>query len=74
MTADKWLNCRLVDIQQRLAAMGHRISKPVISRVLRQHNYRLRANLKQAAGASHPERERQFRYIREQRARYTLRG
>lgn len=74
MTADKWLNCRLVDIQQRLAAMGHRVSKPVISRVLRQHNYRLRANLKQAAGASHPERDRQFRYIREQRAHYLAQG
>jgi hypothetical protein len=70
MGEDKWLNCRLVDIQQRLDALGHRVSKPVISRLLRAHNYRLRANVKQAAGKQHPERDRQFRYIREQRACY----
>jgi hypothetical protein len=70
MRQDKWLNCRLVDIQQRLAALGHGVSKPVISRLLRAHDYRLRANVKQAAGKDHPERDRQFRYIREQRATY----
>lgn len=59
-----------MDIQQRLDALGHRVSKPVISRLLRAHNYRLRANLKQAAGKQHPERDCQFRYIREQRAYY----
>lgn len=68
MREDKWLNCRLVDIQQRLDALGHWVSKPVISRLLRAHNYRLRANVKQAAGKDHPERDRQFQYIREQRA------
>lgn len=68
MGADTWLNCRLVDIQQRLDALGHGVSKPVISRLLRAHGYRLRVNVKQAAGKDHPERDRQFRYIREQRA------
>lgn len=70
MSQDKWLNCRLVDIQQRLAALGHSVSKPVISRLLRTHDYRLRANVKQAAGKDHPERDHQFHYIREQRATY----
>ena len=69
MCADKWLNCRLVDIQQRLKQMGYGVSKPVISRLLRANNYRLRANRKQASGKSHPERDLQFRYIREQRGR-----
>jgi hypothetical protein len=74
MTAAKWLNCRLVDIQQRLAGLGHPISKPVISRLLRSHDYRLRANVKQAGGATHPERDRQFRYIGAQRDHYLAQG
>ncbi len=38
----KWLNCRLSDLQQRLGR--YRVSKPVISRLLKAHNNRLRAN------------------------------
>jgi hypothetical protein len=63
----RWLNCRLVDIQQQLADQGHQMSKPVISRLLRQHGYTLRANVKQTAGKQHPDRDRQFWYIRTQR-------
>jgi hypothetical protein len=63
----RWLNCRLVDIQQQLADQGHCISKPIISRILRAHGYRLRANVKQTAGKQHPDRDRQFQYIRAQR-------
>lgn len=70
MGPDKWLNCRLVDIQQRLDALGHAVSKPVISRLLRMHDYHLRANVKQAGGSDHPDRDRQFCYIQEQRARF----
>lgn len=68
MTAQKWLNCRLCDIRQTLDQHGHRVSKPVISRILRAHGYRLRANLKQHAGKQHPDRDQQFAYIRAQRA------
>jgi hypothetical protein len=67
MRDHRWLNCRLVDIQQQLANQGHRISKPVISRILRAHGYRLRANVKQPAGKQHPDRDRQFQYLRTQR-------
>jgi hypothetical protein len=63
----RWLNCRLVDIQQQLANQGHQVSQPVISRLRRQHGYTLRANVKQMAGTQHPDRDRQFRYIRAQR-------
>lgn len=74
MSSEKWLNCRLVDIQERLAHRGHPASKPVISRLLRAHNYRLRANVKQAGGATHPDRDCQFRYIADQRTRYLVQG
>jgi hypothetical protein len=70
MSDQKWLNCRLSDLRQRLAGQGHRVSKPVLSRILRAHGYSLRANLKQAAGTQHPDRDQQFRYIRMQRTQH----
>jgi Rhodopirellula transposase DDE domain len=74
MGPQKWLNCRLVDIRQALAQGGHHVSQPVISRILRAHHYRLRANCKCQTGASHPERDQQFAYIRSQRAAHQAQG
>jgi hypothetical protein len=67
MSSAKWLNCRLSDIQAELDD-GHRVSKPVISRLLKAQDYRLCANRKQVdSNAQHPERDRQFKYIQKQR-------
>lgn len=67
MSSAKWLNCRLGDLQDELEA-AHRVSKPVISRLLRAKDYRLRSNRKQIdSHAQHPERDRQFKYIQQQR-------
>jgi len=74
MSPQKWLNCRLCDIRQALDQRGHRVSKPVISRILRAHDYSLRANLKQHAGKQHPDRDQQFASIRTQRAAHQARG
>jgi hypothetical protein len=68
MSAQKWLNCRLSDLRQQLDDRGHRVSKPVISRLLRGQGYSLRATRKQAAGKQHPERDQQFAQIQTQRA------
>ena len=66
MNSEKWLNCRLSDIQEKLGV--HRVSKPVISRLLKAQDYRLRVNSKQLeASSQHPERDRQFKYIEEQK-------
>jgi hypothetical protein len=70
MSDQKWLNCRLTDLRQRLDGHGHRVSKPVLSRILRAHGYSLRANVKQDAGKQHPDRDQQFRYIRAQRSEH----
>src|SRR5215212_8669854 len=70
MSSQKWLNCRLSDIRQRLDRHGHKVSKPVISRILRAHGYSLRANSKQDAGKQHPERDQQFVYIQTQRTEH----
>src|SRR5919205_460447 len=74
MSAQKWLNCRLSDIRQQLKEQGHLVSKPVISRLLRAHGYSLRANVKQAAGKQHPERDQQFAQIQAQRVAHQQAG
>ena len=74
MSEKKWLNCRLADIAERLDEKGHRVSQPVISRLLRKHDYSLRANVKEQSNKQHPDRDRQFRYIREQRAKHQSAG
>ena len=74
MSEQKWLNCRLSDIRQRLEERGHRVSKPVISRLLREQDYSLRANRKQAVGKQHPERDQQFRHLQAQRMTHQAAG
>lgn len=74
MNDRKWLNCRLRDIQERLDDQGHGVSLPVISRLLKKHDYALRCNVKQQAGQQHPDRDQQFQYIREQRAKHQSAG
>lgn len=72
LSSRKWLNCRLSDIQERLGEQC--VSKPVISRLLKAHDYGLRSNDKQVSGKQHPERDRQFVYLREQRAQHQAAG
>ncbi len=69
----KWLNCRLIDIQERLDE-NRKVSLPVISRLLKKHDYRLRANVKQLAEKQHPDRNCQFEHISEQRAKHQAAG
>lgn len=74
MGDDKWLNCRLSDIQERLEPQGHPVSLPVISRLLRSHGYRLRVNVKEIVGQQGSERDVQFRHILEQRTQHQAAG
>ena len=66
----KWLNCRLSDIEERLDEQGHKVSIPVISRLLRERDYRLHVNVKEVAGQHEPDRDVQFQYIFEQRTQH----
>ncbi len=74
MSDRKWLNCRLLDIQERLDKRGHGVSLPVISRLLRKNDYSLKANAKQKESKPHPDRDQQFEHIRDQRAEHQARG
>lgn len=70
MNDAKWLNCRLDDLQEQLAAQGQTVSRPVIGRLLKAHDYHLPANAKELSGPAHPERNQQFEHISEQRAKH----
>jgi hypothetical protein len=74
MAATKWLNCRLRDIQVELAGRGHPVSLPVISRLLRAADYRLRSNSKQLGGKAEPQRDTQFTHIAAEQARHLAAG
>jgi hypothetical protein len=74
MSDERWLNCRLRDLQTQLAAHGYTISLPVISRVLRAAGYHLLSNRKRLAECPHPDRDTQFRYLRQQRAAHLAAG
>ena len=74
MTSRKWLNCRLRDIQERLAEQGHKVSLPVISRLLTSHDYSLKSNRKELEGSQHPERDQQFQHIYDEREAHAERG
>lgn len=74
MGTGKWLNCRLRDIQARLVDLGHAVSRPVISRLLKAAGYRLRLNVKQREGQPHPERDQQFKHIQQQREAHRAAG
>ena len=66
----KWLNYRLSDIEERLKEQGHTVSIPVISRLLRERDYRLRVNVKAITSKQEPERDAQFQHILEQRKQH----
>jgi hypothetical protein len=74
MSERRWLNCRLADLQDRLDEQGHGVSRPVISRLLKQNDYSLKANVKEREGKLHPDRDQQFEYIRDQRAAHQAKG
>ena len=74
MKADKWLNCRLRDLQAKLQEKAHWVSLPVISRLLKQRDYRLRVNRKNEEGKSPQERDQQFVYLQQQRQAFMTDG
>jgi Rhodopirellula transposase DDE domain len=74
MGETRWLNCRLADVAAKLDD-AQAVSLPVISRLLHKHHYRLRVNHKTIEStASHPDRNQQFEYLRQQRAAHQAAG
>src|SRR5215210_7653454 len=75
MSAQKWVRASLRQLSRGLGAAGHPASPPTVRRLLATQGYRLHANTKQLEpGAIHPDRDRQFQYIAEQRQTFSAAG
>ncbi len=75
MSEQKWVRASLRSLSRRLGEAGHPASPPTVRRLLDDRGYRLHANTKQLeAGAAHPDRDQQFRYLAEQRQAFGAAG
>jgi hypothetical protein len=70
----KWSRKTLEKLQLQLRAKGFRIGRTTIARLLRQRHYALKANRKSIASTHDPDRDRQFRYIDQQRRAFIKAG
>jgi DDE family transposase len=59
----RWTTKSLSQLTKGLYAKGFTVSKKTVGRLLKQAGYRLQAVFKTKEGASHPDRDAQFRYI-----------
>jgi Rhodopirellula transposase DDE domain len=75
MSEQKWVRASLRSLSRHLGEGGHPASPPTVRRLLDVQGYRLHANTKQLeSSAAHPDRDRQFGYITEQRQAFSAAG
>jgi len=74
MNDRKWQRSSLRRVAGQLAEAGYRISQTTLRRLLEEMKYSLKANVKRLAGSSHPDRERQFEYIANQKRIFEANG
>lgn len=66
MSALKWTSKSSRTLADELNRAGHAVSADTVEGLLRELDYSLQVNRKNLEGQSHPDRDRQFRYINEQ--------
>ena len=66
MSLLKWTNKSTYTIAEELTRQGHRISPNTVSRLLKERDYSLQANMKNIEGCTNPKRDAQFQYINQQ--------
>ena len=75
MSEQKWVRVSLRQLSRDLGEAKHPASPPTVRRLLDAQGYRLHANTKQLeSSAAHPDRDRQFQYITEQRQAFGAAG
>jgi hypothetical protein len=70
----KWVRHGVAYLAARLQQQGFDVSATTVYRLLDDLGYALRANRKRFTGPPHPDRDRQFDYIRRQRQRFAILG
>ncbi len=73
-SGEQWVCRSLRELQKALAQQGHALSHETIRTLLRQHKISAKSQVKRLVPDPHPERDRQFRYIQEQRQRFVQAG
>jgi transposase len=73
MGRQTWVRSSLRNLSSRLDEQGHKACTHVVARLLRKMGYSLQVAQKQRAGAAHPNRDIQFKYIAELKEQF-LRG
>jgi len=75
MSRQKWIRSSTRNLSRRLDEQGHKASPHTVARLLRKLGYSLRVNWrKKQAGAQHPDRDAQFKYIAALKAQYLGEG
>jgi hypothetical protein len=74
MSLLKWTSKSTYRIRDELIGLGHAISEDTVRRRLKAMDYSLQANEKANEGESHPDRDRQFRYINRLARAFVKRG
>ncbi len=75
MSEQKWVRSSLRHLSQRLQDVGHPVSPPTVSRLLRKLGYSLRVNVKKhEASAAHPDRQQQFEVLESQKQVFQAAG
>jgi DDE family transposase len=70
----RWTYRSLRNLAKALRQKGHAIGAVTVGRLLKEADYSLRTNRKSLARTHEPERDRQFRYIAQQRRRFQKHG
>jgi hypothetical protein len=74
MGQQKWIRSSIRNLSKRLKDQGHQAGYGAVARLLRKMGYSLQVNKKKQAGAQHPERDEQFRYIAVLKAQFLGNG
>ncbi len=74
MGRQKWVRSSIRNLSKKLKEQGHQAGHGTVARLLRKMGYSLQVNKKKQAGAQHPERDEQFRYIAALKAQFLREG
>jgi hypothetical protein len=74
VNGQKWVRHGVAYLTARLQEQGFAVSATTVYRLLDDLGYALRANRKRFTGPPHPDRDRQFDYLRRQRQRFAILG
>jgi hypothetical protein len=74
MSQQKWVRRSLTYIARQLAERQFRMGRTTVRRLLKKLEYGLYRNRKSLTGPSHPDRDKQFRYIRRVKSLFLAAG